>query len=71
MADIDIISGKLEQALNGLAAARNAAEEWRRGRVMTEPYTAAQRTALRTAFVAGLNAAKAAIAAVETELTNP
>ena len=70
MPDIQIVITKIDEARQGLNAARNAAEEWRRGSVSGVVYTAPQSTALRAALDAGVQAGEVGIAAAKTELGN-
>ena len=66
--DIDEVIELLDEARRGLNDARNAADDWRRGKVSGVNYTAEQKTALRASFDAGIQVGKNGIAAVETEL---
>ena len=69
MPDVEKVIEALDSARRGLNDARNAAEEWRRGKVADVVHTSAQATALRSAFVTGIQAGADGIAAVRTELT--
>ena len=68
MPDVEKVIEALDNARRGLNDARNAAEEWRRGRIGGIPYTSEQATALRAAFQAGLQTGETGMAAVKVEL---
>ena len=70
MPDIQIVIARLDEARQGLNAARNAAEEWRRGAVSGVVYTTQQNTAIRATLDAGVQAGEVGIAATKTELGN-
>lgn len=66
--DVDKVIDRLDNARKALNGARNAAEEWRRDKVAGVAFTAAQKTALRTKFAAGLQDGKDELVAVDVEL---
>ena len=66
--DVDKVIEELEVARRGLNVARNAAEDWRSGAIAGVVHTAGQKTALKSAFTAGLQAGKDGMAAVDAEL---
>ena len=68
---IEVIIAELDRARSGLTAARNAAGDWQKGTVEGVDHTAAQRQALRDAFLASLQQGEDGIAAVKAELANP
>ena len=70
MPDVEKVIEALDLARRGLNDARNAAEEWRRGKVADIDFTPGQFTALRSVFRAGIQAGEAGIAAVKAELAN-
>lgn len=70
MPDPEILIDNLDAARTGLNSARDALEQWRRGRVAGVNFTAAQRTAIRAIFEAGMQTGKDRIAAVDVELLN-
>lgn len=70
MPDPEIIIEVIDNARKGLNRARNAAEQWLEGKVAGVNFTAAQRTAIRTAFMNGLQEGKDGITAVDDELLN-
>lgn len=70
MPDPEILIENLDAARTGLNGARNAVEQWRQGKVAGVNFTAAQRTALRAEFEAGMQAGKDGIATVDAELLN-
>ena len=70
MPDVEKVIEALDSARRGLNDARNAAEEWRRGKVAGINHTSGQASALRTAFRAGIQTGEDGIAAVKTELAN-
>ncbi len=70
MPDVDKVIEALDSARSGLSNARNAAEEWRKGKVAGVDHTTGQMAALRTTFIAGIQAGEDGVAAVRTELAN-
>ena len=70
MPDVNKVIEALDRARSDLNAARNVAEEWRRGKVAGVTFTAAQLAALRAAFATGLQTGKNGLAAVDVELRN-
>lgn len=70
MPDVDIVIEALDSARKGLNAARNVAEEWRGGKVAGVDHTGGQATALKAAFITGIQAGEDGIAAVRAELAN-
>jgi len=70
MPDVNVVIDALDSARRGYNDARNAAEEWRKGKVAGIDHTADQLAALKTAFLAGMQAGDNGVATVRTELTN-
>lgn len=70
MPDPEVLIENLDVGRQGLNNARNAVEEWKRGKVAGVDFTAAQRTAIRAVFEAGIQAGKDGIAAIDAELLN-
>lgn len=70
MPDPEVLIEKIDSARTGLNRARNAVEQWRQGAVAGVPLTAAQIAALRVEFVAGMQAGKNGVRAVDLELLN-
>lgn len=68
MPNTEAIIEKLNAARNGLNTARNAAYAWQQGNVAGVTLTNNQRAALKTSLLAGIQAGKDGIVAVEQEL---
>jgi len=66
--DVSVIMTAIDAARVGLNDAKNSTVQWQSGTVAGVALSAAQVNALSAAITTGLNAAKAGIAAAETEL---
>ena len=70
MIDIKLIIDELDDARSGLNDSRNAAEEWRNGKVAGVDLTAEQKSALKTTFKKGIQTCKDGLVAIDMELSN-